>query len=263
MRTLLLLVLFAIYKFSFANDFTLIARYDHIKGFVAIDRLDNIYSIENGVLLKLDEKGTVLKYSNRRFGAVTHVDVRDPLNIMVFFRNFGVIAFLDRNLTEKNIFQATDLHEFDIPRAVCASSQGGFWVYYANTFRLVRYNSRGVPEVNSIDLNQKIPAFNAPVWMLERDERLFMTGKELMVFDLFANFLFRIPEVASAQIQVSGNIVYYLNNNMLYTYDLQLNETKEITLPAEHVHSFFLLGDVIYLQTDSALEKYRYKENFQ
>ncbi len=237
----------------------LVNEYKDVKGFLAVDKLNHIYTLEKGVLRKYQENSLKASYSNRHLGLITHIDVSDPLNILVFFQDFGAIVFLDKSLTEKSVFMATDLHDYEIPHQVCFSSQGGFWAYYGNSFQLVRYNHRGMIEISGTDIQKSYPAFTAPRQMIERDDKLFLVGDGVWVFDLYANFLFHIPQITTTTIQVVSHYIFYLKNSKLHSFNLLSSEERVILLPQNNLISFFLQQELIFLQSSVSLKKFRHK----
>lgn len=73
--------------------------------FIGYDQFDFYYYIKDNALYKT--KGTTsLEYKNPSFGKITKVDIKNPLNIVLFYENFNVVILLDNQLneTQKNKF---------------------------------------------------------------------------------------------------------------------------------------------------------------
>ena len=244
------------------GEFIQVNQYKNISGFIGVDRLDNMYSIENGILIKHLSENERITYSRRAFGSVTYADVTDPLNILVFFGDFGHVVILDRNLAEKNFFSASELWSGDVPHKVTYALQNGFWAYFAGSFRLVRFNNRGHVEVKSSELITEHPDMGDVQRLSESGNKLFIAANGIWVFDHHANFLFHIREIQTDDFQIIGNSIFYLENNRLKVYDFFLREENVFLLPEKDVRSFFIKDNYIFLQTEVSLKKFRYTGNF-
>lgn len=244
------------------GEFIRVNEYKNISGFIGIDRLDNIYSIESGILIKHVSENEKLSYSRRSFGPVTYADVTDPLNILVFFGDFGHVVILDRNLAEKNFFSGSELWPGDVPQKVTYALQNGFWAYFAGSFRLVRFNNRGLSEIKSSQLILEHPEMGILNRLTESGNKLFVSANGMWVFDHHANFLFHIPEIQTDNFQIIGNSIFYLENGRLKVYDFFLHEENVFLLPETDVSSFFIKDNYIFLQTEVSLKKFHYTGNF-
>jgi hypothetical protein len=247
---------------GFASDFVFVEEYKNISSLAGVDKMGNIYSIENGVLRKHTASGETISYSKRSFGPVTSADVSDPLNILVFFGDFGHVVMLDKNLAEKRSFNASDLMATDIPAKICFSSQNGFWVWYAGLFKLIRYNDRGIPEISGVDLSLEFPYLGNITYMHESNEQLFIAADGVWVFDRHANFLYALPDFQTEKIQVTDQYIFSVEGQKMKVYDFFLRRENVFLLPETGVEIFFVLGDDIFLQTKTSLKKYRFSGNF-
>ena len=259
----LALCIFGITAFSIqAGEFVLVEEYKNIRGFAGTDRLGNIYSIENGILSKFLPDGSEITYGKRAFGPVTFVDVSDPLDILVFFGNFGHVVMLDKNLAEKRSFASPDLMDTDIADVICHSSENGFWAYFPGMFQLVRFNDRGLPEITSPDLSLDHQQMGRVKYMQESDGKLFVAADHIMIFDRHTNFLYQIPDVNVNVLQVVEQNILYLRDSHLVVYDFFLQRENVFLLPETGVRNFFVKGDKLFLQTEVSLKKFLFTGNF-
>lgn len=246
-----------------AQKFTLVDEIKQIKGLAGIDRLGNIYSLEEGELRKLKPDGRILTYSNPRFGHPTSVDVSNPLNILLFFREFGALLVLDGNLAVKATFlNDTWQGIIGLPSLVSFTSSHGFWAYFPDEFSLVRYDLRGNAILSGTDILAQHPGFIPPTHMAEHGEKLFLSANGIWAFDLFATFLFHIPFIDTESFMIKGDNIFYLSGNNLHVYNFVLEQENVILLPEENVLSFFVENNhLIFLQTNVSLKKFRSTEN--
>lgn len=245
-----------------AGEFVFVDEYKNIRGFAGVDKLGNIYSIESGILTKFSADGSELSFSKRTLGPVTSADVSDPLNILVFFGNFGHVVMLDKNLSEKISFTSADLMSIDIADVVCYSSENGFWAYFPGSFQLVRFNDRGQPEITSPDLSLVLPKMGRVKHMQENDGKLFVAADHIMIFDRHTNFLLQIPDVNVSVLQVVDQNILYLQDSYLVAYDFFLQRENVFLLPESDVKNFFIIDDTLFLQTEVSLKKFRFTGKF-
>lgn len=242
-----------------AQQFTLMEEFAHIQGMEGADGLGNIYTVNNGMLGKYTPGGEFIAYSHRQSGPVTDVRFDDPLNILVFFKDFGNVVLLDKNLMEKNRFKGRELHATDLPSVVCFSHKNGFWAWFPNAFQLSRFDFRGNTEVKGQDLSLEFPAMGQVRYMTEKDDQVFLAANGLWIFDLHSNFIFRIPHIQTHHFQILGNKVLYVIDDKLYSYDFFLKQENVFLLPESKPQSFFVKNkQILYLQTQSSLKIFEF-----
>lgn len=243
------------------QTFTLKSEQPVVGMFIGEDSFGHQYTIDRGVLLKTDLTGQHFTYSNRQYGNIFSVDITDPLNLLVFFRDFGVVVLLDNKLAEKKIYPPHLLHENDVASAAAHSSREGFWVYFPNVFRLSRYSNP--PGVISQDLSLN-PGIGADVLFLkENNDRVFLMANHLMIFDVHANFLFSLQHIRTPLLQLKENKIFYLKDDQLCIYDFFLKKEDVFLLPESGIRNFFVKDEsTIYLQIENTLRDYHFSGEF-
>lgn len=95
-----------------------------------IDNLGFCYFVEGSKLIQTDsEFNTLYEYSDKSYGDISILDVSNPLRILVFYKDFNVILFLDNKLSPlRDPILLDDLGVYSID-AVCSSASGSFRVY--------------------------------------------------------------------------------------------------------------------------------------
>lgn len=246
------------------HEYILISKYENIKGFVAADKIGNLYSIEKGVLHKHFPDNRIITYSQNQLGPVGVVDVSDPLTLVVLFRDFGHIALLDKNLSEKNVFGPGDFPFNDLPQMIATSSQNGFWAYFPNAGQLGKFNYQAVLQFQGVDFGMEYPELRDLFHLSHHQDRLFMAAPQgIYVFDHFAHLLFHIPHFQPYWFQVRGRQIFFMKEGSLVAYDFFLKKETVFLLPEKDVYSFFVKSSqVIYLQTPKALKKYQFTGSF-
>jgi hypothetical protein len=133
--TLLFLFLgFVILAFSQENeikyDFELVKRFEKSTDYFTTDNEGNLYTINADEIMKFNNKGILeFRFSNKSLGNISHVDARNKLKILLFYKDFSKLWFLDNMLAEsRNTILLQDFR-LDQASVVCMSFNNGFWVF--------------------------------------------------------------------------------------------------------------------------------------
>ncbi len=244
MKSLIIIPLIIISSFSKAQDsivklFSLPMEAD----FISTDILGNIYIIKGSELIKLNNKGQLCcSFSNRNYGAITSIDTRDPLRLLLFYKPFGIILYLDNKLAEQSKTELNDLNIYD-PLLVCSSEIQGLWVYDNATSRLYRFNSQLQSINSSNDLRHDVSQNINPDLMSESDYWLVMRDKEnLMVFDKMGNYYKSIRLNNALGGQLIHDDWLYCSNEKLFRLNLRSGVTTEVTLPFSTLNASIVLA---------------------
>jgi hypothetical protein len=107
-----------------------------------IDNLGFYYFAEGSKLMQTDsEFNSLYEYSDKSYGEISIVDVSNPFRILVFYKDFNVILFLDNKLSPLRaplILDELGLYSVD---AVCSSATGSFRVYDNQTCTVITIGS--------------------------------------------------------------------------------------------------------------------------
>ena len=70
--------------------------------FFTTDNLQNIYAVTDDFkVVKYDSSGQLLHtYSNKSLGQPTSLDVSNPMKLMLYYKDFSTIVWLDNTLSE-------------------------------------------------------------------------------------------------------------------------------------------------------------------
>src|SRR5688572_3667151 len=94
-----------------------------IKGnfdFFEADNFGNIYTVKNEELCKYLPNGKRhARYSNLRYGNITSLDVSNPLKILLYYRDFQQIIFLDNQLSVNSNPVSLELLGLEQAHLVC------------------------------------------------------------------------------------------------------------------------------------------------
>lgn len=192
------------------------------------DNLGNIYLVDGPELLKYSAQGKrMARYSNLRMGGISNVDATNPLKILVYYRDFQQVLFLDNQLSPNG--QAVSLEALGLEQAglVAASANNSFWVYDKRNNELHRYSEQTRRIVSTGNLKQVLTTAMKPVEMKEHNNFLYVNSPEagIFVFDIFGAFSRLIPLTKVEEFQVTDEILYSRRGRRICSFDkLRLEE---------------------------------------
>jgi hypothetical protein len=221
----ILFALFALTLCAFqpTDHITIKTKHDHFTS----DNLGNIYTVKEDEMLKYNASGKFLmRYSNLKLGNITTVDAVNPLKILLYYRDFQTIVFLDDQLTanSENIsLEALGHEQTDL---VCASVNNSFWIYDKQNNELTRFNESSKKVASTGNLKQVLRREMNPNYMREYNNYLYLNCPEtgIYVFDIFGAFSKIISIKGLKQFQVNEDIVYYKKDSGICSYNHKLFE---------------------------------------
>ncbi len=103
-KKLLFITILNLYCFSMRSQTTIASsKMEIIKVvcdvFLGFDNQQNSYTITNNILTKTNQTSTY-QYNNLGLGKITKVEIQNPLQIVVFYKNFNTVVLLDNQLNE-------------------------------------------------------------------------------------------------------------------------------------------------------------------
>lgn len=197
--------------------------------FFEVDFYQNIYVVDqNSILSKLNSKGDFISsYGNGKFGSLSSINVLNPMKIMLFYKETGVILFLDEKLTpisepfylfEKN-YQHISLASFSYSNQIILfdpiDSKLILLDFFMNEISQNQITLKDFNPIKLIPIYEKGIVFHDPL-------------NGLIFFDSFGTFEKSIPILTNAEIQINGNIVGYFENSIWHEYDFRNLDFREL-----------------------------------
>ncbi len=195
--------------------------------YFSVDNIGNIYTVKEDELVKFLPSGKFFaRYSNLKLGTITSIDVTNPLKILLYYRDFQQIVFLDNQLSvnsenvslEKMTYEQTDL--------VCAGANNSFWIYDKQNNELIRFNENSKKIASTGNLKQILKTDLSPNFMLEHNNYLFLNCPEtgVYVFDIFGTFNKVISIKNLKRFQLAEDVLFYQKDSVLCSYNYKLFE---------------------------------------
>lgn len=225
MKNLVLLFL-TLFLFAFVPATNKLIKKIQVEGlqYTYADNLNNIYSVANNEIVKYDSEGKYFsKFSDKTWGAIHHVDASNPLKILVFYKDFSKIIFLDNMLgqTGSTIF----LEKLGLEQAqlACSSHNNGIWIFNQLNFELIRLAQTLEITNRTGNLGQVLAINMAPNFMLQHNNFLYLNNPEtgILVFDSFGTYYKTIPIKGLSSFQVRDDDIVFIQKNKVGTFNLK------------------------------------------
>jgi hypothetical protein len=190
---------------------------------VELDRLDQIYLQTDGNLLaKINLKtGVKVEYFDNRQGAIDELDVYDPLNIVAFYRPYGIVKILDNTLNVIKTINLQNSTPYANVKNVATSNDGGLWIYDDIRQRIVKLDDNLNTKIQSNNLSD-LGLQNVQIKLLkEYKNKLYVLIHDgsILVFDNFGQFQKKIKALSSSSFTFVGDRICQLFDGSLHCYD--------------------------------------------
>lgn len=219
---------------------------DHFLGY---DSYDNLFYQLESAIYKVGPLGDFV-FQDYQLGPIYSVDIINPLNVVVFYRDANTVVFLDNRLNE---IERINLSTQALALNVDAASNTGnnrLWVFNVDTQQLETYNYRNQRQTivsqptagKALDMSSD---FNYCYLLMEDG---------LYAFNVYGSALWSIPITGGNQvvhqkrslILATENQLYYLNREQPELVKLEVPEMnwKDLQLTQEFLYIYD--GDTIY-----------------
>lgn len=215
-------------------DYQLVRQIKQVAQQIAVDNLQQLYIVAKDYQLnKYNATGKLLyTFNENSLGTLSHIDVSNPLQTLVYYQEYNTVILLDRTLSELYRFNLTDLDIFQL-KALGTSRDNNLWFYDLNSATLKKINQQGQILQESSDLTLVVDSELNPNFLIERNNKVYLNNPQegILVFDLFGAYLKTIELPNLNFFQIEEQQLFYLEHSTLKSFDLQLLQTSTIELP--------------------------------
>lgn len=231
MKTITLISL--ILALFISNEYKLVSTVSVQGNAFKTDILDNVYIIKDKTLTKYNTSGEKLFTYNNNLGNISFIDATDPFKILVFYKDFNQIIFLDKTLSIIGSPILLDNLGFDGCELVCSSSTGSFWLYNSQTTQLILIDKNLQIKLQSVSINSILSVNSKPNYMIEKTDYIYLNvpDRGIMMFDKFGTYNKLLPIQDLHSFQVLNNKIVYFKRNKLFSFDAELFVEKSIDIP--------------------------------
>jgi hypothetical protein len=212
------------------NDTPLQISFNEKRSHVEVDAFGNIYVINNDEIIKYNVDGVLQKkFSTKRYGKIDFVDAMNPLKVLVYYKDFQQILFLDNQLTASSNMISLESLGHEQSSLVCSSSNNSFWIYDKQNNELCRFDSELKSLVKTGNLKRILDVDIKPNYMQEHNNYVYLNcpNEGILVFDIYGTFYKTIPLKNLKEFNIVNGDVFYYDNHHLKQYQAQTFNTIE------------------------------------
>lgn len=229
-------------------------------GSFTTDNLQNVYVYSGSKLRKYDDRGEMLyQHDDRSYGNITYVDVNDPMKVMVFYKDFPEIVFLDNTLSVNGSpISPSDLG-YPLASLACTSHSNGLWIYDAQGFQLVRFDVNLDATEKTGNLIQALGMQINPDYLLEYNDNVYMndSAQGILVFDQYGTYYKTIPVKGLSTFEVRGNDLFYAKGSLIHTFNLNTIMEDTTAAPDKAATYVRIEKNLLFEQCNDTVRVYR------
>lgn len=205
--------------------------------YFTIDEIGNVYSVKEHELIKFTANTKLFaRYSNLKLGNITSVDATNPLKLLLYYRDFQQLIFVDNQLTENSEPISLENLGYEQTELVCASTNNSFWIYNKQNNELIRFNESSKKIASTGNLKQVLQVNLKPNFMREHNGFLFLNSPEngIFVFDMFGTFNRIIALKHLKRFDINSDILYFQKDSLFCSYNYKFfDEVCKVNIGAE------------------------------
>lgn len=261
MKSLQLLLISVFFSLNICAQYPLTLDVPVTADYFTSDNLGNVYVIQGNEIIKYLPNGKLFnRYSNMMRGNITSVDATNPLKLLLFYRDFSKIQFLDNQLSENHLISLQDLG-LEQSTLVCISFDNGFWVYDQISFSLIRFNQAFDKTQEVRNINQNIGYEPQPNFLHESSDWVYLNNPEtgILVFDVFGTYFKTIPLKGLNDFQLASDNLLYFKDGKLLSYNLKTLAEGEVQLPPDEIKMLRVEKEKLMILTKENLKVYEVK----
>lgn len=221
---------------------------------LSTDKLGNLFVITpNNDILKYDINLNLIATTNFKvLGNIASIDVSNPFEIYVFYRDQNKLLLLDNLLNQLALI---DIEATEISQIACLSRSfdNHIWIFDLSDLKLKKYSKDLKMMIQSAAFNV-LPIFNEinPSKIIDNNSNLLILNNgSILQFDVFGNFNKTIISDSISQFQAFDNNIVYLKNNQLFVYNSMSFKFSEIlTDKTIEIKNFRIEKERLYILTD-------------
>jgi len=224
-------------------------KFPQQKSYIEIDGFGNIYVINNNEIVKYNATGVLQKkFSTKRYGKIDFVDAMNPLKVLVYYKDFQQIMFLDNQMTESSAMISIETLGYEQTSLICSSSNNSFWIYDKQNNELSRFDSELKSLVKTGNLKRILDIDIKPNFMQEHNNYVYLNcpNEGILVFDIYGTFYKTIPLKNLKEFNVVNGDVFYFENHTLKQYQAQTFNTIEKQFTDTLIKTVYWQNDRFY-----------------
>jgi hypothetical protein len=228
---------------------------------IEIDNLGNLYVVKGSELIKYNSSGELLqRFSNKKFGKIHSVDVSNPLKIILFYKDFSILLFLDNMLSETAAPIFLSGMQLEQVNVVSNSHNNCLWLYDPVNMELLRMDQNMNIVQKTGNLNQQLGFTLHPLYILEYNNWVYFSGssKGILVFDVYGTYLKSYPVFNAASFQVRDHELYFFDGTLIKVQHLKVPESHEIIIPDQKTINALIDRSNVFVHLKDQIKIYEF-----
>jgi len=228
-----------------------------------VDALGNMYLITpTDQLKKIKPDGTLTAVYNdvKRYGKISTIDVRNPLKVLVYYKNYSAIVVLDKLLTFRNQIELKPLQFFEV-KSIANTYDNNIWIYDEQNFRIKKIDDKGALLIEYPDLRNEFNIAPSAEKLIDEDNQLYLIDQEqgVFIFDYYGAYNRNIPLKDLNHIAVEKNCLVGFTNTIMEVIQLKNLTTEKYVIPIlpEKIKSLKFVNNKLYILTQTSIYIYR------
>ena len=241
------------------SNYKLVKTIETESDFFTTDNQSNVYVVKGAELSKYDKNGKLLyKYSNKNFGSIDFVDASNMLKILVFYKAFSQVVFLDNTLSLNGEPISFDKIGFFQTQLACSSHNSNIWIYDQQNFALVQLSPTYEKLQQTANLNVLLNIELQPDFMAEYDNKVYVNNPStgILIFDVYGTYYKTIPVKNAQRFQPIGDWVYYMDGTTAKAFNVKTTEEHRFDMPVSEFLGFRLEMGLLMIRTEKQIALY-------
>ena len=222
--------------------------------FIGFDAYKDHYFINNNVFHKQTNQQNLV-YKNVALGKITKIDVLNPLQLVLLYKDFNAVVLLDNQLNETNRILGNTI---DTPisfefTGLASSNQFWFFDVFSQKIGLYQFKNNNLKFISTPLV--AIPKthqnnYNHYLWV--------DSNNDFFTINLFGKIskLGKIPDSDIIKIIDSERLLLKTGQS-LYYYNLTDNSSKKIELSENSFANFFFKDGILSIFTQNKITNYK------
>jgi len=248
MKTTILLISLLYFSFSVYTQ----TSFKFTGDYLYINPINELFVKNKNILYKINNKGEILYTYNSPIGTdIEHVDIYNPMQILVFSKNFNKVIVLNNKLSELSKPISLDNFNHSNVSIICSSASGGFWIFDNNLRKFIHYNNQMQQNIVSNDI-YSMPFYknDFPTNLVENANNLiaFFPNSGIMIFNRNGNFIKHINAINVIFAGSFGENISYFEDGVIKRINLNNNTQNEFNIDLNNdVKNIYLMGNSLYI----------------
>ena len=215
----------------------------------------NFYLINNSIVNKTPE--STYTYNNINLGELYKIDLFNPLQIKLFYKDQNSIVILDNKLSEIKKINFNYSDPLINLVAFSSANENNIWIFDEISMRLKKYNYiKDSFEKIDIPIEGEVKSLKGNYnycWLL--------TNGYLYKFNYTGSLLYKIQINEMDSFNFYKNNLIFVSNNNLFLFDESDNRLEKISHKKLLIKDFFVINETLYIYDEDFLKQFEIKIN--